>query len=77
MKRFISMLLVLVLMVGMLPFAAQAATKVSITTQPKSVTVAKGATATVSFTASGDGLTYTWYYKNKGATSFTKTILPV
>ena len=44
-----------------------------ITKQPVSVTVASGATAKVSFTATGDGLTYTWYFKNKGATSFSKT----
>ena len=46
---------------------------VSITKQPVSVTVAEGETAKVSFTASGDGLTYTWYYKSKGMSSFTKT----
>ncbi len=44
-----------------------------ITTQPKSVTVASGKTATVTFKATGDGLTYKWYYKNKGATKFTYT----
>ena len=47
--------------------------KATVTTQPKSVTVAKGATAKVSFKAVGNGLTYTWYYKDKGATSFKKT----
>ena len=47
--------------------------KVAITQQPVSVTVAGGQTATVSFTATGDGLTYKWYYKNKGASSFTRT----
>ena len=44
-----------------------------ITQEPRSVTAAKGASAKVSFTATGDGLTYTWYFKNKGATSFAKT----
>ena len=44
-----------------------------IKTQPQDVTVASGEKAKVSFTASGDGLTYTWYYKNAGASSFSKT----
>ncbi|MDO5435579.1 MAG: hypothetical protein Q4G19_04340 [Clostridia bacterium] len=44
-----------------------------ITAQPKNVKVAKaGDTATVKITAVGDGLTYTWYYKDKGSSSFTK-----
>ena len=29
--------------------------------------------AKVSFKAAGDGLAYTWYFKDAGATSFTKT----
>ena len=44
----------------------------SITTQPKTVTVAKNKTAKVTVKAAGDGLKYTWYYKNKGAAKFTK-----
>ncbi len=46
---------------------------VSITTQPKSVTVSNGKEARVSVTASGEGLTYKWYYKNKGDSKFTLT----
>ena len=46
---------------------------VSITTQPKTVTVANGATAKVSVSARGDGLTYTWYFKNAGQTSYSKS----
>ena len=45
----------------------------SITTQPKTVTVAKNKTAKVTVKAAGDGLTYTWYVKDKGAKKFTKT----
>ena len=45
----------------------------SITTQPKSVKVTKGSTAKVSVKAAGDGLKYTWYIKNKGATKFSKS----
>ncbi len=44
-----------------------------ITAQPQSVTVPAGDTATVSVTAVGDGLTYAWYAKEAGATSFTLT----
>ena len=47
--------------------------QLEITRQPKSVTVSYGETATVSFEAQGDGLTYKWYYKNKGADSFIHT----
>ena len=46
---------------------------VGITSQPKDVAAFKDKTAKVTFQALGDGLTYTWYYKNKGATTFTKT----
>ena len=49
------------------------ASELKITKQPASVTVKEGATAKVSFTATGTGLTYTWYYKNAGASSFAKT----
>ncbi len=47
--------------------------KVSVAKQPVSVTVANGATAKVTFTATGEGLTYKWYFKNKGDTKFTLT----
>ncbi len=45
-------------------------TKLEITKQPVSVKVQNGETATVTFKAEGDGLTYSWYYKNKGDTKF-------
>ena len=45
-----------------------------ITTQPTSVTVASGATAKTTVKATGDGLTYTWYYTlNKSDTEFHKS----
>lgn len=47
--------------------------KAKITTQPKNVTVAEGKVATVTVKATGDGLTYKWYYKDKGASKFTYT----
>lgn len=47
---------------------------VKITAQPKSVTVAKaGDTARTTVTATGDGLTYQWYVKDPGSSSFTKS----
>ena len=45
---------------------------VSITTQPKTVTVKKNATAKVSIKASGDSLKYTWYIKKPGSSKYTK-----
>ncbi len=48
----------------------QAAT---IVTQPVDVVVDSGETAKVTLKAAGSGLTYTWYYKNPGASSFKKT----
>ncbi len=46
---------------------------VKITKQPVDVTVGKGETAKVTFSATGDDLTYKWYYKNPGANKFTYT----
>ncbi len=45
-------------------------TAVKITKKPSSVTAACGTTAKVKVTAKGDGLTYKWYYKNKGAEKY-------
>jgi len=45
----------------------------TITTQPKTTYAKEGATAKVTFKATGDGLKYQWYIKNKGATKYTKT----
>ena len=43
-----------------------------ITTQPKSVTVIVGKTGKITVKASGDGLKYTWYAKNKNADTYSK-----
>ena len=48
-------------------------TPLKIVKQPVDVTVDEGETATVTFTAQGDGLTYEWYYKNAGASKFVKS----
>ena len=42
----------------------------AIITQPHDVTVNSGSAATFTVKASGTGLTYQWYYKKKGATSW-------
>ncbi len=44
-----------------------------ITKQPVSVRAVNGKTAKVAFTATGDGLKYTWHFKNAGAAGFSKT----
>ena len=44
----------------------------SITTQPKSQTVELGKSITLSVKATGSGLTYQWYFKKKGQTSFSE-----
>ena len=46
---------------------------VEIKTQPKNVSVANGEKATVKVVAEGEGLTYKWYYKDKGASKFSYT----
>ena len=43
---------------------------VTIVTQPVSAAVAKGENAVVSVEATGEGLTYQWYYKNPGNVKF-------
>lgn len=45
----------------------------TVTKQPANTSAAKGETAKVTLTAKGDGLTYTWYFKNAGASAFSKT----
>lgn len=47
--------------------------KVRLVTAPTSVEVDEGETASVSLTAIGTDLTYTWYYKDKGGDTFKKT----
>lgn len=50
-----------------------ATTPLEIIAQPEDVTVADGEPAEIRVEATGDGLTYTWYYKNSGASKFAKT----
>ena len=46
---------------------------IEITAQPESVVVPNGMKASVTVNATGEGLTYKWYYKNKGASKFSYT----
>ena len=46
--------------------------KATITTQPKTTYAGSGATAKVTVKAAGNGLKYEWYFKNAGATKYTK-----
>ena len=48
-------------------------TPLEIIVQPQSLKVSKGEKAEVSVEATGDGLTYQWYLKNRTATKFTKS----
>ncbi|MBR5529847.1 MAG: hypothetical protein IKU57_05175, partial [Oscillospiraceae bacterium] len=47
--------------------------KVAITKQPQDVMVANGKTATTSVEATGDGLTYVWYFKNPADKTYRKS----
>ena len=60
---------------GMIDYSAATlslAKELTITSQPKSKTVKTGNTASFSVKASGDKVTYQWYYKKKGADAWTK-----
>ena len=45
----------------------------TITTQPETTYTKSGSNTKVTVKAAGDGLTYTWYYKNAGAEKFSKS----
>ncbi|MBP3415361.1 MAG: GBS Bsp-like repeat-containing protein, partial [Clostridia bacterium] len=48
-------------------------TELSIKTQPKTTSAKLGEAAKITVSATGDELTYTWYFKNPGSSSFTKS----
>lgn len=49
-------------------------TKVAVTSQPKTATVAKGAYATATVKATGEKLTYTWYVKDTDDKRFVRSV---
>ena len=55
-----------------LPADLSSVTTLSITQQPKSVTVNSGDSVTFTVKASGTGLQYQWYYKKKGQSAWSK-----
>ena len=71
-KRTFSILLALLMLAMVIPVSVYAAT-LKITTQPKTGYTAYGDTAKVTIKATGDGLKYTWYFKNAGASSYSKS----
>ena len=71
-KRTMSVLLAMLLLVSVLPLSVSAAT-LKITTQPKASYTAYGSTAKASIKATGDGLKYTWYFKNAGSSKYSKS----
>lgn len=75
MKQKIRLLSALLILLALLPIfqVSAAPKKLSILRQPKSVSVYSGQTAKVTVQADGDGLKYTWYFKNAGASKFTET----
>ena len=52
---------------------ATLAVKATITKQPTNAFVDNGGKVAVSLSATGDDITYTWYFKNKTASSFSKS----
>jgi len=70
--KLLSVLLALLMLVSVLPLSVSAAA-LKITTQPKTSYTAYGATAKATVKASGDGLKYTWYIKNAGASKYSKS----
>lgn len=69
-KKTMSVVLCLCIMLG--TCAGALAAEFAITKQPQSVTVADGEKAKVTVGATGDGLTYQWYFANAGSSSFSK-----
>jgi len=71
-KRTVSVLLAVLMLVSILPLSVYAAS-LKITTQPKTSYTEYGSTAKATVKASGDGLKYTWYIKNAGASKYSKS----
>ena len=70
--KLLSVILASLMLVSILPLSVSAAS-LKITTQPKTSYTAYGSTAKATVKATGDGLKYTWYVKNAGASKYTKS----
>ena len=70
-KKTFSIMVAVLMTLSILPISVSAAT-LKIITQPKTSYTAYNSTAKATVKATGDGLKYTWYYKNSGASKFTK-----
>jgi hypothetical protein len=53
-----------------IPVVETPAVKLEITSQPQSVVAASGEKVTITVGATGEGLTYQWFYKNKNGSAF-------
>ena len=58
-----------------LSMSASAQTPLKITKQPTNASAADGTQVKTTLTASGDGLKYTWYFRNAGVTAWSKSSL--
>ena len=82
-KKLLSMMLAILLFAGIASVSvpayatganvAVASAAVEIVSQPKSAVVSYGATAKATVKASGEGLSYQWYYKDTAMKSFGKS----
>ncbi len=70
--KLLSVLLAVLMLVSILPLSVYAAS-LKITTQPKTSYTEYGSTAKATVKATGDGLKYTWYIKNAGASKYSKS----
>ena len=70
--KWLSILTALLMLVSVMPLSVSAAA-LKITTQPKTSYTSYGSTAKATVKAKGDGLKYTWYVKNAGASKYTKS----
>ena len=73
-RRILAFILCLLTLLTLLPAPVSAEqASLEILSQPADCTVYGGQEAAVTVTASGDGLTYQWYYKNKGSAKYVKS----
>jgi len=72
-SALITLLVVIAMLFTSIYAFAETTSSLKITKQPVSVTVSSGTTAKIDVDATGEGLTYKWYYKNKGDKKFSRT----